>query len=443
MMEIKYIALDCLMAAALLGTAACSSDETTESPDGIEIETELRLSSRQAAESRAAWEDANAVDGEMMRNWFVVIVQNGQIQSIVTNETYGAGVTEKEEDRALVKLETGQTTFYSFANIQPSDLGLDAGATFPVALPSGFDQKIRSVSGNKNDVGEFTDGIPMSNKQTISITKDTREVDLEVVRMVAKVRLQFYNESGHELTINSVGLSDITPDGANYLLLPNFVGDSVGTNLAASATKSDYTWTLPQPVTIADQNEEPGVVTFYVNESEASAPRYFVLTVNTDETISRRFAMLNWNSISRNDYLVIPVIKLTDYYIDCDVEAFTAVGVLPEVTKQDGQLTATFDGYGEFHIRPTVKKISDGTVLGYGTGGWEYNGFETLESNPSGAAGTCIYDELPTWIQSSRVIEGYIGGCQGYALHRLNVKLNGSDFPLTYKLEIKNIYKAE
>lgn len=439
----SYIALDCLMAATLCGVTACLSDETTESPDGIEIETELCMSSRQSAQSRAAWNDANAVDGEMMRNWFVVIVQNGQIQSIVTNNAYESGVEEKEEDKVGVKLTTGQTTFYSFANIQPSDLGLDANATFPVALPSGFEQKIQSVSGNKNEVGEFTDGIPMSNKQTIQVTSSTKEIDLEVVRMVAKVSLMVSNVSGHDITIKSVSLSDITADGANYLLLPKYDGSSVSTNLTASATKSDYTWTLSQPVKVADQNATPGVVSFYVNESEASSPHYFVLTVGTDESVSRRFAMLDWNTISRNDYLVIPVIKLTDYYIDCDVEAFTAVGVLPEVTKQDGQLTATFDGYGEFHIRPTVKKISDGTVLGYGTGGWEYNGFETLESNPSGAAGTCIYDELPTWIQSSRVIEGYIGGRQGYALHRLNVKLNGSDFPLTYKLEIKNIYKAE
>lgn len=400
--------------------------------EGEKMQVELRLTASASSltrsystsdgVTRASWVDTNAArEGEMMHNCFVVIVQNGKIQSIVQRD-----FTEEVEQTSLkAKAELGNVTFYSFANITPAELGITMTTT-----PAEIESKYYKVEGNTAQLS--ANGIPMSNKQTVNITSKKQQVDLEVIRMMAKVELDFTNDTGYDLSIKSVKLTDITDNAANNVsLLPmKDASGNVVPNINASATYKDYTVSIGGTSGTQVKNGGNLQTTFYVNESVARNPKYFVLSINTDKgTVTNRIAMTEWSKIARNDYLVIPV-KLVDYRIELEPQVFTAIGVIPELKYDGDRITATFKSYGEFHLKLHVFKRSDNTELN----NWTFKGITTLEADPAGGEGTSIYDEEPYFEKRSKTFEGYISPRKGYAIHEINVEINGVTIP--YRLQI-------
>ena len=400
--------------------------------EGEKMQVELRLTasansltrsySTSDGVTRASWVDTNAArEGEMMHNCFVVIVQNGKIQSIVQRD-----FTEEVEQTSLkAKAELGNATFYSFANITPAELGITMTTT-----PAEIESKYYKVEGNTTTLSDK--GIPMSNKQTVNITNKKQQVDLEVIRMMAKVELNFTNDTGYDLSIKSVKLTDITDNVAdNVSLLP--MKDAAGKvvpNINAAATYKDYEVSIGGTSGTQVKNGGKLQTTFYVNESVARNPKYFVLSIDTDKgTITKRIAMTEWSKIARNDYLIIPV-KLVDYRIELEPQVFTAIGVIPELKYADDRITATFKSYGEFHLKLHVYKRSNNTELT----NWIFKNITTLEADPAEAENVWIYDEKPYFEKRTKTIEGYISPRKGYAIHEINVEINGVTIP--YRLQI-------
>lgn len=403
--------------------------------EGEKMQVELRLTasansltrsySTSDGVTRASWVDTNAArEGEMMHNCFVVIVQNGKIQDIVVKNDF----TEEVEQTSLkAKAELGNATFYSFANITPAELGITMTTT-----PAEIESKYYKVEGNTTTLS--TKGIPMSNKQTFNITSKKQQVDLEVIRMMAKVELNFTNDTGYDLSIKSVKLTDITDNAANNVsLLPmKDASGNVVPNINPSATYKDYTVSIGGTSGTQVKNGGTLRTTFYVNESVARNPKYFVLSINTDKgTVTQRIAMTEWSKIARNDYLIIPV-KLVDYRIELEPQVFTGIGVIPELSYRGDRITATFKSYGEFHLKLHVYKRSDNTELT----NWTFNSIRTLEADPAGGEGTSIYDEEPYFEKRTKTIEGYISPRKGYAIHQINVKIDGVSYEIPYRLQI-------
>ena len=229
----------CIWAVCLL--AACSAgDDATSFPGQADAEnrvgvtlqlsalsSQTSLSSRSSL-TRAAWEtDTEALPGEMMKSWFVVVVQKGMIEKIITSDLKSLGVTEVEKDQVFVELNKDETTFYSFANIKPEEIGLNASTSVGQPLPADFDQKTYQMDGNCQHfhllmTPDFPNGYPMSNKQIVNITDNQQVIELEVVRMVAKVQLSISNATDHDIVLKSITLSDVTLNGnRNIKLLPN------------------------------------------------------------------------------------------------------------------------------------------------------------------------------------------------------------------------------
>ena len=409
----------CIWAVCLL--AACSAgDETTSFPGQADAENRVgvmlqlsALSSQTSQPSRssltrAAWEtDIEALPGEMMKSWFVVVVQNGQIEKIITSDLK-SGVTEVEKDQAFVELNKGETTFYSFANIKPGDIGLDAIESVGQQLPTGFDQKTYQMDGNSHlfhlsMTPEFQNGYPMSNKQTVDVVDNQQVINLEVIRMMAKVQLSITNATDHAIVLKTITLSDVTQNGnPNIKLLPNVDSNNqLQVNLANSAKKGTITLTAAENNGMTIEARAKQTACFYMNESlvdkgEDGGNRYFILSLTTVDattgtTSNHRYAMLSWNEIRRNDYLKIPI-KLEDYQIRWTVEAFSPIGVLPKVTDDGENLSLDFGYYGEFHIKPEVIQLSrTGSQIlpvsewQMGTDATGSDGWKLQEQNPQGA----------------------------------------------------------
>lgn len=457
----------CIWAVCLL--AACSAgDDATSSPGQADAENRvgvtLRLSalssqtsqSSRSSQTRAAWEtDTEALPGEMMKSWFVVVVQNGKIVKIITSDLKSLGVTEVEKDQVFVELNKSETTFYSFANIKPEEIGLDAGTSVGQNLPADFDEKTYQMDGNSQFfhllmTPDLSDGYPMSNKQVVNITDNQQVINLEVIRMVAKVQLTITNATDHAINLKTITLTDVTLNGyQNIKLLPNVDSNNqLQVNLANSAKKETITLTAAENDGITIEARAKQTACFYMNESLVDkgadgGNRYFILSLTTVDaatgtTSNHRYAMLSWNEIRRNDYLKIPI-KLEDYQIRWKVEAFSPIGVLPKV-KDDGEnLSLDFGYYGEFHIKPEVIKLSRTGSQTLSVSEWQMgtdaagsDGWKLQEQNPQGADGVNIFDRSPAWVPSAYRLEGEMGNRTGSAIYTMKIKVKEQNGLGTY-----------
>lgn len=442
----------CLLAACSAGDDATSFPSQADAENRVGVTLQLSALSSQTSQSsrssltRAAWEtDTEALPGEMIKSWFVVVVQNGMIEKIITSDLK-SGVTEVEKDQVFVKLNTGATTFYSFANIKPKDIGLDASTSVGQQLPADFDEKTYQMDGNCQRfhqlmTPDFQNGYPMSNKQTVDVVDNQQVINLEVIRMMAKVQLSITNATDHAIVLKTITLSDVTQNGnPNIKLLPNVDSNNqLQVNLANSAKKGTLTLRAAENDGITIEARATQTACFYMNESLVDkgadgGNRYFILSLTTVDaatgtTSNHRYAMLSWNEIRRNDYLKIPI-KLEDYQIRWEVEAFSPIGVLPKV-KDDGEnLSLDFGYYGEFHIKPEVIKLSRTGSQTLSVSEWQIgtdatgsDGWKLQEQNPQGADGVNIFDSSPAWIPSAYRLEGEMGNRTGSAIYTMKIKV--------------------
>lgn len=450
----------CLLAACSAGDDATSFPVQADAENRVGVTLQLSALSSQTSQSsrssltRAGWEtDTEAWPGEMMKSWFVVVVQNGQIEKIITSDLK-SGVTEVEKDQAFVELNKGETTFYSFANIKPEDIGLDAITS---VLPTGFDEKTYQMDGNsklfhQSMAPDLQNGYPMSNKQIVNITDNQQVINLEVIRMVAKVQLFITNATDHAINLKTITLSDVTLNGnPNVKLLPNVdSNDQLQVNLPNSAKKGTLTLRAAENDGITIEARAKQTACFYMNESLVDkgadgGNRYFILSLTTVDaatgtTSNQRYAMLSWNEIRRNDYLKIPI-KLEDYQIRWTVEAFSPIGVLPKV-KDDGEnLSLDFGYYGEFHIKPEVIKLSRTGSQTLPVSQWQMgtdaagsDGWKLQEQNPQGADGVNIFDSSPAWVPSAYRLEGEMGNRTGSAIYTMKIKVKEQNGLGTYPI---------
>ena len=444
--------------------AACSGDEyIDEQTEGRKVNVTLRLSVDNNTTTRADWDDDNAETGnsEMMHNWTVVVVNSSGTVEKIVNQTPVEG-KEEIDNITNVELTTGTKTFYSFANIDKSEItgwGIIEGNAMPDLSTKEYTIENGSISAT---------GIPMSNKQTLSIETTTTSVDLIVVRMLAKMKFQFTNATAADIKINSITLSEITT-GPVYLLPKYDTGGgadsmepgNLSPNIPDGSAKADYTFSIADGLIVAAGNETAVETTFYINESEAKAdyPKYFVITLNVDKgegvDDEQRYALLEWKQIARNEYRIIPI-TLDDYILDIEPQDFPPIGVLPaSVKEEDGKFTVTFHAGGHFHIVPKVKQASSSTWLEYGegVGQWSYaswsndatNSIYEVE-NPASTTDASDNGGIPVWDDTNHYIFGKLKqDVTGSAYHELKVNVKKSEEvtrELTYKLYIiKDIIK--
>lgn len=444
----------CLLAACSAGDEATSFPGQADAENRVGVMLQLSALSSQTSQSsrssltRAAWEtDTEALPGEMMKSWFVVVVQNGKIEKIITSDLKSLGVTEVEKDQVFVELNKGETTFYSFANLKLSEIGLDASTSVGQPLPADFDEKTYQMDGNcqlfhQLMTPDFQNGYPMSNKQVVNITDNQQAINLEVIRMMAKVQLSITNATDHAINLKTITLSDVTQNGnQNIKLLPNVDSNNQlqGVNLANSAKKGTITLTAAENDGITIEARAKQTACFYMNESLVDkgtdgGNRYFILSLTTEDAgtgaiTNHRYAMLSWNEIRRNDYLKIPI-KLEDYQIRWKVEAFSPIGVLPKVTDDGENLSLDFGYYGEFHIKPEVIKLSRTGSQTLSVSEWQMGtdatgseGWTRQEQNPQGADGVNIFDCSPAWVPSAYRLEGEMGNRTGSAIYTMKIKV--------------------
>ena len=449
----KYMA--CLVM-LLLTFAACSPDSDASDPGSITNKTytlhfNLSPVSGSSASSRAetytaespnTWEDGS--EEENMKSWTVVFVKSGTVAKVVKQPSVEEG-KDKKDDVTVTGLEAGTYSVYSFANISDAELGtITEGSRSP-----DFDSKSFAVNGNDMDI---TNGIPMSNKQEVTIGSDGQPnvKDLYVVRMLSKITLKFRNMTGQDITVKNVSISDITSNPAtgteNVKLLPARFVSSTNVaqtpNLVENAKSDDFTHTITSGLTIAKNTTDYDTdnsrsVSFYVNESRSgNAYPYFVVTLETNVGSQRYFMYTDWNQIARNDHHVLKL-ALSDYKLRLKVEDFGSIGSTPALKDDGKQLNLIFHDLEEFHIVPSVTKYSDDSPVSFTNLEW------TKLSESETDAETKAFSTKPYIVTDENIIEavtlGELGKKIGPIIYQLSVKVNEgtTDSPtLVYRVAI-------
>lgn len=456
-----------LLVLTMLATfTACSPDDSSmsDNPSGgskngftihLKLSTAASGSNGQAApHSRTLtpdeWESGS--DVENMKSWFVVLTQNGKVVQTV-EKTQVDAQHAKEDKVTLENVAPGTYQVYSFANIDKTQLS-------KLTNGSPVDFKNMKYKMNGNGFDATISGIPMSNEQTLTVNQDgtTDKTELWVVRMLAKVTLQFKNPSKTDLVINDITISDITKnsnkngDKENIKLLPNHTDadkDQVecSPNLVGQAATESYTYKLPSPKTIkagvTDYKSE-NEVSFYVNESAAgNTSKYFIINLNTSAGVKRYALFQDWTTIARNDHHILQI-KLDDYKLKFDVQSFSAIGLYPSI--RDNGTTLSYTCYypeEEFHIQPKVVHADDTDVSGtidYANVKWELIQEEgMLDAAAAKANAELVFKTpLPKWTPSTGYFEGTFNDDKAdkqSALYQVTVPVPGvADKSLTYKI---------
>lgn len=451
----KYMA--CLVM-LLLTFAACSPDSDASDPGSNTNKTytlhfNLSPVSGSSASSRAetytagspnTWEDGSKE--ENMKSWTVVFVKSSDrtVAKVVKQPSVEEG-NVKEDDVTVTGLEAGTYSVYSFANISDADLG-----TITEGSPSpDFDSKSFAVNGNDMDI--TANGIPMSNKQEVTIGSDGQPnvKQLYVVRMLSKITLKFRNMTGQDITVKNVSISDITSNPAagteNIMLLPKMSVSSTNVaqapNLVENAKRDDFTHAITHGLTVAKNTtgydtDNSRSVSFYVNESQAgNAYPYFVVTLETNVGSQRYFMYTDWNQIARNDHHVLKL-ALSDYKLRLKVEDFGSIGSAPSLKDDGKQLNLIFHDLEEFHIVPSVTKYSDGSSVPFTNLEWK-----KLSESETDAEKNAFLTK-PYIVTGENRIEaktlGELGKKIGPIIYQLSVKVNDTtDSPtLVYRVAI-------
>ena len=451
-----------LLVLTMLATfTACSPDDSSmsDNSDGgskngytihLKLSTSAAGSIGQAAHhSRALtpdWESGS--DAENMKSWFVVLAQGGNVVQTI-EKTQVDAQHAKEDEVTLENVAPGIYQVYSFANIDKTQLGkLTNGST--------VDFKNMKYKMNGNGFDASLSGIPMSNEQTLTVNQDgtTDKNKLWVVRMLAKVTLQFRNPSSTPLVINDITISDITKnskdnaDANNIMLLPKHSdadNDQVTCtpNLVGQAVTDNYTYKLSPAVTIPAGTTDYKKISFYVNESAAgNTSKYFIINLNTSAGVKRYALFKDWTTIARNDHHILPI-SLDDYKLKFDVQSFSAIGLYPSIT--DNGTTLSYTCYypeEEFHIQPKVVKGDDTDVSGtidYTKVKWELipeDGMEDATAAETNAK--LVFKTLPSWNTTTGYFEGIFNddaADKQSALYKVTVPVPGaSGKELIYKI---------
>ena len=435
---------------------ACSTDNADSilggsggdnSGDKVTVHMTLSTASSSGTRATLSWNDG--VDAENMKNWVVAFVKDGKVVSFAENKDVSAD--KRIQDDVIIKnLDKGETyQVYSFANLTATELGIAKDA------PVDFDSKNWKINGNGFDVTK--NGIPMSNKQevTIDASGTPDKTELWVVRMLAKVTLQFKNPSATPLVINDITISDITKnsnengDKENIKLLPNHTDADKGQevcspNLVGQAATENYTYKLTKTIPAkVDKYETENEVSFYVNESAAgNTSKYFIINLNTSAGVKRYALFQDWTTIARNDHHILPI-KLDDYKLKFDVQSFSAIGLYPSIT--DNGTTLSYTCYypeEEFHIQPKVVKASGNTEvtgIDYSKVNWELIQEEGMtDATAAEDNAKKVFKILPKWDATTGYFEGTFNddaADKQQALYKVSVPVPGeTDKYLTCKI---------
>lgn len=410
--------------------------------------------------SRAAWTPVLGAEKELIMNGFCVMVnaETSKVEHVFKSRKEDEGKGQKYCDvytdtgSAAIDTETGEKVFYTFANLSQETVENAIAASMPgfkfqkgeAIDTTKINKATMAISGNGFQPS-FTNGIPMSGYQhlTIAATDQGKPIQLVVVRMLAKLEFEISNDTKAPLYVENIEFEHITKnapneDTHNLFLFPaprtpkenNQTMITIKPNLTQWGRENYEKQTISVKQTL-EVGAKTNVV-YYFNETAAPNTTFgdFMLTLNLREndaagTQQQRFALISnaetqyqdsWLYIARNDWRYIPI-HLHDYLFELIPQDFPPIGVLPSSVKEaDGTFTCTFHADGDFHLQPRIMNRTTGKEVT----GWTASDVNWQTVTPN--AGLYTASGAPAWYTPGSYIHGtFAPNATGQSTHVLTL----------------------
>ena len=315
--------------------ASCSFDDDIDTGgDNAPATLQLSITAREEGDLNTRVGTEVGQDNEYMHNLLVLFIQNGKVvkkflPDLRYDEAAKVGNLKTWESEKFT-LAPGTYTVYAFANIDTyydEHWGSLTGLEENAQIPDGVDIDNIVLEDNPASKLDFvTYFIPMSAKEDVTVTSDTRKVSIGLDRLVSKIRMSITGKTDTKVTALSFGgyadkitlFSDKTLEGETYTTTKTITVPGDGT------LKADVSGTTGK-LAIPD---------FYVNSSPDGHP--FTVNIKTVETtgiIHDATAVTQRNVLPRNSIFPL-TLQLNDYGLDLEAQCWVSpIGSLPvEVT---------------------------------------------------------------------------------------------------------------
>lgn len=452
--------------------SSCYNDEDGDCPGGNEpVEVRLNVSAQQIGDLNGtrAGGDGLADEHEFMHSLRVYIVNEAGsvMQSFVRNpaalEAYSTAASTGDLTNwssESFELAPGEYTVYAFANFeghqgfaegegdaQPADNFIHTcfeGSTvkttalngFTVADPAG---KIKFVSDGSGEVVY----IPMSASQRITVTANTHDISIGLVRLVGKVQLTVSPDNaeiGQDATVTFSGYSQNVP-----LMESDQTGATGGNDYIYNTDRSLYgkrdASTGEIPLTGYDPNAGT-TYSFYVNETPDGNP--FTVTLSTGNTtggVSTYTATTDRDDLPRNSIFPL-TLTFTGGNLDLVPAAYLQVTGVPayNVEYDVDYTTGTYTfgiAYGSYlTIIPSIQNAQGTPQFTWNVSTQNLVGMAIPDKEEAESVG------LPTladggFLCSISAGEGYYGKSYAVTLNAVWTGGDGHDYDRTYNVIVE------
>ena len=310
--------------------------------------------------TRAAGEiDTEPQDGELIHSLKVFITSTDNRVEQVVPFTF---TSEQETAMAAGNLSgctsdpftilTGSKIIYAFANCDevldadllnaeegdvlslPATITWDGGASWTPSADNGF--------------------IPMSVKQSVTISDHSDQVSVQLVRLLSKLYVSFHNTTSEAVTVSDWSV------GKFNTAINLFRGDEI-------AALSSTPWSVPASTTesftvsTSDDNTEPYL--FYVSESAMNDGFEIHVTQGSGSDLEKKTRYTNRTEIPRNRIWPL-AIYFSNFSLAMKIESENPpIGGYPTVMSDasDG-VNCAIKGGGPFTLTPTLESTSSEAV---------------------------------------------------------------------------------
>ena len=339
--------------------ASCSfDDDIVESREGPAT-MQLSITAREEGDlnTRAGSVEIGQ-DHEYMHNLLVLFIQDGKVvKKFLPDLRYNEAAQEgnlKEWVSGDFTLDPGTYTVYAFANIDTyydgqwgSLTGLEENASIPNDV--NIDNIVLDDPAAKLN---FAEGkfIPMSAKEEVTVTSDTRNISIGLDRLVSKIRMSITGNAGTKVTALSFG---------GY-------ADKIG--LFSDTQVNDIQYTCQHIVLNGEENQSIQLskdgtyqfADFYVNSSPANSG--YKVTLNTDEKNGTTYTATTTRKVLPRNSIFPLVLNLTGYEVSLDLHCWVSpIGNVPvevELSPDPDYYTYTIPEGCQFEFTVGVTPVS-------------------------------------------------------------------------------------
>ncbi len=273
-------ALACLLAFLAFGcvNGERGANGNPDLPEIVEVDLQVGVSNASKSLQTKASAD-NALVGEQINSLVVFIVDaSGKIEKKFQPDLTGDEEAEKGEltswKSGSFEISGGVKQIYAFANWESlndnslnSKIGTAEGQEMPT-LPETVSWGNNSFDPNNNKF------LPMSFSETWTVSSGTKK-QIELVRLVSRMKVFVRNETGHEITVNNLKVSPFNTNSYLFGKENNTILPTTGNGWSIENILSNIS------LTTNGENQEKSSDWIYVNESEKDNGFEVVLKTNS------------------------------------------------------------------------------------------------------------------------------------------------------------------